>query len=191
MRRLVVALIALTLALGLAGCGGGAEEPETTAPPVAAPAAAVDPNAPPIEDKSPQEGEVFELLPDAEKLPEAVNDRLKDKQPMVIMFIDAAQLETDDVRDEVKAAVNSNAGLADLLVYDLGKYRSKDSTSVTEVQTKIQTDETAKRAQSFAREIGAVVTPFVIVVDSQGYIIFKWRGVIDRDLIGRQVERVG
>lgn len=191
MRRLVVAIFVVVLAFGLVGCGGGAEEPAPTTP-AQAPVtpAPVDPNAPVIEDTSPQIGEVFELLPSENSLPSSIKKRLESKQAMVVVFYDGKQLEADDVRSQVTRAVRDNSGMADLIEINLAKYRASETTP-TQVKTDIQSDEEAKLAQGFAREIGVDVTPFVIVIDRQGYIIFKWRGVIDRELMARQVERVG
>ncbi len=193
MRRLVVATFVVLMSLSLVACGGGGEEPEPaeTPPPAAAPAPVPDDDAAIIEDKSPTLGEMFEPFPEGEFVSEAIADRLESKQPMLLYFYDGRQKTTNDVTSEVKAAVERNRGAIDLISYDVTKYRSDESTSLAAVDPAIQEDEAGKQAIELARQMGVDFTPFVVIVDQQGYIIFKWRGPIDRDLLDRQVQRVG
>ena len=49
---------------------------------------------------------------------------------------------------------------------------------------------TRRQPSGLARTLGVTFTPFVVVTDDQGYIVFKHRGFIDRDLLEAQVQRV-
>lgn len=189
-RRLVVAACVALMALTLVGCGGG-EEPApttTTAPPPPPSAAPVATN---IADRSREESAVFAPLPTGDFLPAEVAQRLQavPKQPMILFFYDDAQLETDDARKEVVAARDANRGAIDLIEYNLGEYTSVDASGVVTVDTALDEDEPGQQAVRLAREIGVNYTPYGVIIDDQGYMIFRWRGYIDAQILEEQVAR--
>ncbi len=193
MRRIVAVLLVALLAFTLVGCGGGAEEP----PPAdtAAPAAPPPPPAPEdqalIPDRSNVEEDVFEIFPTGEFVPDSLAKKIADKQPTVILFVDGAQKDTNDVKKEVNAVIKANQGLADLFIYDLGKYASISKDGQIKVdEAALKEDPTAADAVNLARELGVSFTPFIVVTDDQGYLIFKHRGFIDAELLEPQLQRV-
>lgn len=195
MRRLVVALIVVCMSISLVACGGGAEEPppapegEAAEPAPAAPPAAANPN--PIADRSAEESNTFEPFPTGEDIPESVVDRIAEKQPMLMLFVDESQKDTNDLRDEVAIVVKDNRGRVDLLTYDVGKYSdvTKGGTVVIDA-AKLEKDPKAQESVMLARAVGVTFTPYILIVDDQGYIIYRHSGYVDSELLERQVLRV-
>jgi len=196
MRRLVAALIALLLVLTLVGCGGG-EEPadtaatdEAAAPAPAPPAAADDGAVSPIVDRSDLSEEMFEPMPNGEGVPQSVTDRLADGKAMLLLFYNSDQDVTNDLRKQVDMVAEDNTGMIDLLTYNLGKSAEVDDSGKVVVDEEELTDDPkGQEAVSFARLLEIDHVPTLIVVDEQGYQIFKSRGFIDAELLERQVER--
>ncbi len=196
MRRLVAALIVLLLAFTLVGCGGGGEDAATTSDQAAAPApapappAADDAAAAPIADRSALSEELFEPLPNGEGVPQSVTDRLADGKAMMLLFYNSDQDVTDDLRKQVDTVAEDNTGMIDLLTYNLGKSAEVDESGKVVVDEEELTDDPkGQEAVSFARLLEIDHVPTLIVVDEQGYQIFKSRGFIDAELLERQVER--
>lgn len=194
MRRLVAALIVVTLALVLAGCGGGGEEQAATPtsgesvappPPAGSQVAAVT-------DKSPDEGQDYTALPtDEDIVPTAVLERLKTKQPMVIYFYDATQRSTNDQDAQLETVMKANRGLIDLVKYDIGKFASIDASGATRADASISATANAEseRATLFADQLKISFAPYLLLVDSDGYIVWRFRGYTDAKLIEQQVVR--
>lgn len=191
-RRLVAALLVVLLAFSLAGCGGSEEAPaapdDTAVPPPveAVPVEAAEP------DRSNVETEVFEPFPPGDFVPVEVAKRLDKKpiQPMLLFFFGQKSLETDNLKAAIDEVMDENRGAIDLIAFDLGQYTSvNDKGEVTVKDAKLADDETAKRAAMLARELEVRYTPSIVLVDEQGYIIFKWRGFLDAEMLGRQVDR--
>jgi len=195
MRRFVAVLLVALLALSLVGCGGGAEEPPAeTETPATTPAPApvpVDEEAGVIPDRSAEETAVFEPFPKGDEYPQSLVAAVDSKQPTIILFTDGAQKDTNDIKSEVDTVVKENQGLVDLFTYDLGKYASvgPDGTIVVDDKA-LQEDATAKGAVELARALGVNFTPFVVITDDQGYVIYKHSGFIDAELLDAQVQRV-
>ncbi|MDZ4168856.1 MAG: hypothetical protein U1E26_04265 [Coriobacteriia bacterium] len=194
MRRLVVALTAVLLIGLVAGCGGGEEPPAETpaeAPPPAEAAPAVD-LANPIPDRSkPEDATVFEEFPQYPSLPAAVGERIAEKQPMLILFVDGSQQVTNEVRSAVDKAIDANSGLVDLIVYDIGEYTSIDASGQAVVDAEgIVEDKDASEAAVLASALKVVVTPYIVMTDDQGYLVFRSRGLIDSKLLEMHMERL-
>jgi thioredoxin-related protein len=194
MRRIVALLLVALLAFTLVGCGGGGGEEAETATDANAEAPAAPPTQAPeddalIPDRSAEETSVFQIFPTV-SVPETLAKMIADKQPTIILFVDGAQKTTNDIKKEVNAVMKANQGLAELFTYDLGKYASisKDGTIKVD-EAALKEDATAAAAVSLARQLGVSATPFIVVTDDQGYIIFKHRGFIDRDTFEAQVQR--
>ncbi|MDH4140283.1 MAG: hypothetical protein OEV43_06895 [Coriobacteriia bacterium] len=200
MRRLVAAMIAALMLLSLVGCGGGdgggegtAEQPPAAAP-VAAPAAGGDEVL--DLDETPPEGQVYMPLPTSEDvLTEEISQRLETDQPMIVYFFDSSQKTTNDQDAEIDPVMKDYRGLIDLVKYDVGKYVSTDASgAITVKETALMEgaeDETAlKVARLISKDYLAVsFTPYIVLVDSHGYIVFRFRGPIDRDFLEQQVLR--
>ncbi|PKQ16165.1 MAG: hypothetical protein CVT67_06095 [Actinobacteria bacterium HGW-Actinobacteria-7] len=192
MRRLVVAFVVAGLAFSLVGCGGGGDAPAAETPAVV-PDAFAPSGAPaePVPDYSAEETATFELFPMGEDVPKTVSDRLAEKQPMALLFVDSAQKDSDDLTAEVKAVVEENKGLIDLLVYDVGKYSGVDKDGrITIDEQQLNEDPKAQESVVLARALGVNFSPYVIIVDDQGYIIYRHSGYVDSGLLERQVQRV-
>ncbi len=194
MRRLVVALIVLSMAvmltLSLTGCGGGdAETPAAEDAPVVAAAPLVDVD--PVPDLSAEESATFVPFPEGEDVPTTVAERLASGRPMLLLFQDDMQLDDDDLRAEVNRVVKNNSGMVDLLTYDIGKYSSVNDSGAVEVDSaKLDASSAAQESVNLARLVGVTFAPYVVIVDDQGYIIFRHSGYIDSTLLERQILRV-
>lgn len=195
MRRFVLLLLVALLAFALVGCGGGggedqaATETETPATPPPPPAATEDEAI--IPDRSAEESSVFEAFPTGDFVPDGLAKKIAEKQPTIILFLDGSQKDSNDIKAEVNAVMKSNQGLVDLFTYDIGKYSSinKDGTIKAD-EAALKGDATAADAVSLARELGVKFTPYVVITDDQGYLIFKHSGFIDKELLDPQVQRV-
>jgi hypothetical protein len=194
MRRLVVAITVALVALSLAGCGGGGETAETPAAETPAAAPAPAPTGAditnPIADRSAEESNTLEPFPLGEGIPKSVSDLVADKQPMLMLFTDDEAKDSDDLAKAVEAAVEDNQGLVDLLVYDVGEYSSLKEDGTVKVDEDLSEDELAQESITLARALGVTFSPYMLIVDDQGFIIFRHSGYVDSDLIERQLLRV-
>lgn len=205
MRRLVVVVIAVVMALSLTACGGGGGDAATTtksgevatqtqatktstaAKPGAAVASENSSNT-----LSPQEASVFEAFPtDPEVLPAEIKQRLDSKRPMLIYFFDATQRHTDDARAQVDAVLADYRGLIDLVAFDVSKYVTTDASGSVQPKPGIADDPTAQQVAMLlsSNYLNVTYTPYIVFVDRQGYITYRFRGMIDADLLERQVLR--
>lgn len=191
MRRLVVALIIAMLSLTLVGCGGGGEE---AAAPAETPAAA--PAAPPastvgqeITGISKNEDDIFAPFPTGSSIATDVAERIADKQPTLIYFYDSGQYTAAQNRKAIDAVLDDNRGLVDLVAYDIGKYTTIDASGTITVDPEFATDANAQVAVEMARSLGVSFTPFIVLTDTQGYIIWKHRGLADKAFLEREVQR--
>jgi thioredoxin-related protein len=194
MRRLVVAIFVAVVALSLGGCGGGSQPAATpAATPAAAPAAAPAPAAAAagIANRSENETETFVPFPDKAFVPADLKQKITvEKQPTLIYFYDSSQQSSKEVRAIIDAVRNDNRGLVNLVAFDIGKYVITGSDGVVTVDdTKFAHDPTASQAVQLARELGVSFTPFIVLTDGQGYVIYKQRGLVDRAFLEREVLR--
>ncbi len=192
MRRLVVALFVVALALALAGCGGGGEDTATTPAPAPAPApVAVKPADGGIADRSAQPTDTFEPFPATPGIPAGVQKALDTGQPMLLLFTNGSVTGADDLKGQVDKVVADNRGLIDLFTYDMSKYTSFDANGQVVVdEAKLTADTNAQEAVTLARALKVNFTPYIVIVDDQGQVIFRWRGFIDSAMLERQVGRV-
>lgn len=191
MRRFVAAVLVAVVALALVGCGGEEPADNTAAPVAPPPVIVVEEDDALIPDRSAEESAVFEPFPINEEFPASLLEAVKSKQPTIIVFIDSAQKDTNDLRSEVDTVVKENQGLVDLFTYDLGKYAVISPDGVIDVdQKKLQEDETAKGAIELAKVMDVNFTPYIIITDDQGHVIYKHSGFIDFELLDAQVQRV-
>ena len=190
MRRLVVALMIAALALTLTGCGGGEEPAATTeavpAPVVVAPAPATDEEVTGLSDNMPA---VFEPFPMGSTITTEVAERIADKQPTLIYFYDSAQYTAAENRKAIDKVLDENRGLVDLVAYDIGKYTTIDESGTIAVLPEFQKNLAAQKAVNMARTLGVTFTPFMVLTDSQGDSIWRYRGFADKDFLEREVQR--
>lgn len=190
MRRIVVALIAATFAFSLVGCSSSTPEPAATEP-VAAPEAVVAPAATTgaVTVMSDQEQDVFEAFPDDPSVPADVKADIEAKQPMVLFFYDTSQYSSKENRKIIDKVMSSNRGLVDLFTFNLGSHFSGDASKPVEVDKEFANDAEYQSHVELARLLGVTSTPFIVVTDNQGYVTWKFRGFVDRDVLERQVLR--
>jgi hypothetical protein len=190
MRRAVVVLIAAALALTLAGCSSSSSSSSTPAtdaaatppPPVAAPVAV----APNLSDNEP---DVFSAFPTDTVVPTPLRQDIQAKQPTVLFFYDGSQNTSTEDRKVIKLVMDSNRGLADLFTFDLGKHLPGNASSPVSVDSSFAKDTTYQQSVQVARLLGVSETPYIVITDNQGYITWKFRGLVDRDVLERQVLR--
>lgn len=176
MRRLVAAIVVASLALVLVGCGGG-EKAETTKEETPKTAAPVAPAAAPTTDRSAND---YDLTPIAfpsfatTDTPAVFKDKLDAGRPMLIVFQDDRQTQTATLRAEVDAVMNEYRGLVDLITFNVGGDAA---------------DPNILAAVTYASELAVNNTPYMIVVDKNGFIIWRNKGFAERGIIEREVER--
>ncbi len=196
MRRLVAALVVALMVISLAGCGGGGDTEssgevtaQTQAPPASG-AAATDEEATP--DMTALEEQTYEPFPtDSEVITSELADRLDTGQPMIVFFYDSNQKTSDDQREEIDTVLKDYRGLIELVAYDAGTYVVISDTGKITVSPDLLEDDTANRVARLMSEdfLGISFTPYLIFVDSDGYITYRYRGFVDSELIERQVLR--
>jgi hypothetical protein len=201
MRRSVVALVVVLLALVLAGCGGGGGA-ETATPPAgeaAAPAPAGgtpgSSSLAPLTNRSANVTDTFVPFSkiDSASIPAELRQKIiVEKQPTLIYFYDSSQQISNEVRTIIDKVRSQNRGLVDLVAYDIGKYLSADSTGVVSIDSskfKKAGDDTL--AVKLARDpaINVTFTPYIVITDGQGYMIYKHHGLVDREFLEREVLR--
>lgn len=183
MRRLVAALMVAMLVFVLAACGGGGEE-QTQTPSgqqaAAPPPAEVAEGEAPGPDRSPLEETTFEAFPRGGQItPTAILENLEDGKPMIILFYDWTQPETDDISDNIGLVMDDYRGMIELITFDMRKADPK----LPEVDPEL------KKAAQLADRLGVKMTPYILIVDSQGLITWRWRGPADQPTIEREVMR--
>jgi hypothetical protein len=194
MRRTVAVLIVALLALTLVACGGGTSEEE----PVTTPDTGEAAPPPPVEDEapdlSPLEEQVYKPFPVDSELgvPAAIQSRLDAGQPMIIVFYDDSQKTTDDQEDIIRSVTETYRGLIDVVSFNLGAYVTQDAQGAITVQAGLSEDETAKQVARLidADHLDVRFTPFLVIVDDQGYVTWRHRGISDDKTLEREVLRV-
>lgn len=197
MRRLVVAVTVLALSAVLAGCGGGdtsgtTSETEDTSGQTAAAAPVVPAGTALIADRSARDdATVFEPFPLDSTVPKALAEKIKAKQPTLILFMNSSQKVTSEVRQAVDAAIEQNSGVVELVVFDIGKYTSVDASGNAVVDAAgISDDKTGSQAVILAHDLGVTTLPYIVMTDDQGYVVFRHRGLVDEEFLEMHMERL-
>jgi len=179
MRRIVVAVLAVGLALSMAGCGGGDPETTETTPPAATPAAGTPAETPVLTDRSPVEQGAPEPFPSLEgtTVPEMLAAKLQAGRPLLVFFYDRTELETKPQRAEIDDVLSEYRGLIDLVTFDVGATTGGVAT------------DGAKQAVALANGLRVSSTPYIIIVDGNGFITWRWLGYVDREIINKEVLR--
>lgn len=196
MRRLVAALVVALMLVMLTGCGGGGDEAssgevtaQTQAPPPSSGAAATEDDT---GDMTALEEQVYEPFPtDAEVITAEITERLDVGQPMIVYFYDSAQKTSENQRAEIDLVFEDYRGLIELIAYDAGTYVDISESGKITVSPDLLDDETANSIARLMSEdyLGITFTPYLVFVDSNGYITYRYRGFVDSELIERQVLR--
>ncbi len=196
MRRILVAFLVALLAIAsltLFACG-------TDEPLAPDPLVETDPEPPIVveeleaPDVSPAEEVVYEPFPvDPEiGVPDAIQSRLDAGQPMIILFIDETQKTTDDQREAIDSVTEKYQGLIDLVTFDVSRFVTQDSDGRITVEVEISDDETAKQVARLIDEDNLDIrfTPFIVIVDDEGYVTWRHRGIAESKILEREVLRV-
>jgi hypothetical protein len=191
MRRIVVALIAATFALTLVGCGGSSTPTPAATTTAAAPEAVVAPAASTavVTQLSENEPDVFSAFPTDTVVPAGVKADIEAKQPMVLFFYDSTQHASTENRKIIDKVIASNRGLVDLFTFNLGSHFTGNASDPVAVDKGFAKDAGFQSNVQLARLLGVNQTPYIVVTDNQGYITWKFRGFVDRDVLERQVLR--
>jgi len=193
--RIAVAIGLLVLALAVVGCGGGGDEaaqaPDATvdqaapAPPAQGGAAAAAPV-----DLSPAEPAKYEPFPrDEQTTPPAVIERIEARQPLLVLFFDPAQKDTNDQRAEVDKVIDDYRGAIDLVSFDVGKFVKTNTDGSIEVDPAFAQDPAAQQSARLVSTLGVSYTPYIVITDSNGYITARFRGFVDAKDLQREVLR--
>lgn len=200
MRRLVVLTLAAVVTLTLSGCGGGGGSSTTSTPSgtnsAAAPSAAA-PSAPSkgsgstgvIPDRSAPASQKYTPLPsDSSVVPTTVADEVEAKQPMLLFFYDSTQKSSAAQRAQIDNAIKPYRGLIDVIGYNVAKYVTNDG-AVVYIDPALARNAAQKKVVSFANVLGVNFTPFVIITDKNGYVVWRGRGYQDAKLLQQQIMR--
>jgi hypothetical protein len=133
--------------------------------------------------------DVFEPFPKGSFVPTAVAQDVQMKQPMLLYFFDGTQYTSKANRKIIDTVTSKNRGLVDVFTYDLGKHFSGTAADPAQVDASYAKDTAYQQAVALARSLSVSNTPFIIITDSQGYIIWEFRGLTDRDLLEQQILR--
>jgi hypothetical protein len=180
MRKFVAALLVAALALTLVGCGGGGEDTATTdetTTDTTTQQSATTEEVVVTPDKSANDSDITPAaFPSfvTTATPAIFTDKLDQGRPMIIVFYDDGQQITSTVLAEVDAVMQEYRGLIDLLTFSV----SGDAS-----------DPNAQAAVTYASELGAASTPYILIVDSGGYITWRSKGYAEQAIIKREVER--
>jgi len=145
-----------------------------------------------MENRSENETTTFAPFPTGSTVPTDVAQKITvDKQPTLIYFYDSTQQASKEVRVIIDAVRNQNRGMVDLIAYDIGKYVHADADGNVTIDDTLASDPAAKAAVVLARDpaIHVSFTPFIVLTDGQGYIIYKHSGLIDQAFLEREVLR--
>jgi hypothetical protein len=194
MRKSILVVFLLVVALALTGCGGKKADTATdtsassttNAEDANAKKAQVEPLV--VGDRSANESETFEPFPTGSFVPEELKASIAAKRPTILYFYDSSNTSTVN-RTMIDAVRAQNSGLIDLALFDMGRYTTTSPDGVVSVSPSVSNDPGAQQAIQLARTIGAATLPYVVVTDGQGYIIWKSHGLLDKALLDREVQR--
>jgi len=189
MRRVVTALVLFTVAMALVACSsdsGTATTPTTptTGTAVAVPAgtAAATTGAKDIYSPT-QTVSADERFPsDKSVVPSAIVTDLAAGKPMIVFYYDPTTKVSSEQRKEIDAAMKKYRGTIDLfaLDYTAGVGSTVTSTSLSPEVQKIELLSSALKVNT---------TPYIVLVDAAGRVVYRFAGFVDRTLLSREVLR--
>jgi len=119
---------------------------------------------------------------DAASVPKAVIDNLTAKKPMLVFWYDPSTNVSDDERDEIDAVLKKYAGLITLVSFDYTVGIPEGSASTT-LPAEID------KAERMTGLLKVTTTPYLVFVNANGQITWRFSGFVDRGLIEREVMR--
>jgi len=170
----------------LAACTGGAPAgtatPTTPTTPATTPGASVvATNADILSPTQPvAEGEMFPTDPNA--VPTAVLANLTAKKPMLVFYYDPTTKVAADTRKQIDAALKKHVGAIELVAID---YTAGLGSGTATATSSPEVD----KAELMAGVLKVKTTPYLIFVDAEGRITYRFAGYVDRMLIEREVQR--
>jgi hypothetical protein len=188
MRRVVTALVLVSVVGALVACSSGSPT-TTTGTPVPA-AGTVVPAA--TSGAANPSGDILSPLPastpveafptDAASVPQAVLDDLAAHKPMLIFFYDPTTHVSAGQRTEINAVMKKYAGAIQLVSFDYTTGVPVGSSTAT-LPAEID------KAERMTGLLKIDTTPYIVFVNANGLITFRFAGFVDRGLIEREVMR--
>lgn len=183
MRRILVAIVAALAVLSLTACSGSSSSSSsstTTSTATSTPAPAPATGSTPVNaDASAIESDFPQAFPaiTTTATPAAIKQDLADAQPMLLLFYDHTQDVSKNERVQVDTALKQYRGLIDLVTFDIAK--TSDGTAGTAAQT----------AAALASDLKISRTPYIVMVDGNGFITWRFKGYVDSGIIEREILR--
>ena len=189
MRRVVTALVLVSVAVALVACSSGS--PTTTAgTPVPATGGAVVPVTAPAAGNP--TGDVLSPIPagtpvqafptDPASVPQVVLDNLTAHKPMLLFFYDPSTHVSGDQLTEINVVLNKYVGAIELVSFDYTTGIPVGSATTT-LPAEID------KAERMVGLLKINTTPYIVFVNASGQITFRFSGFVDRGLIEREVMR--
>jgi len=173
------------VAMSIVACSSGGTTPTETGTPVPAAGTVVTPVAPAGNGDilSPLAVNVPDVFPtDAASVPKTVIDNLAAKKPMLVFWYDPSTHVSSDQRTEINAAIRKYAGEITLVSFD---YTSGIPTGSMGTTLPVEID----KAERMTGLLKVTTTPYMVFVNANGQITFRFSGFVDRGLIEREVMR--
>jgi len=188
MRRVVTGLVMLMVAMALVACSAPADTGTAGTPAAGTPVvpAVTGTNAAPSGDVlSPtQTVGVNDMFPtDVGTVPTAIAADLTAKKPMLVFYYDPTLKASDDQRDEIDRAMKKYRGTIDLFALDFTKGILPSGASSTTLNPETQ------KVELLSAALGITTTPYIVLVDSSGRVVYKFAGFVDRQLLTREILR--
>jgi hypothetical protein len=119
---------------------------------------------------------------DAAGIPKSVLDNLAAKKPMLIFWYDPTTRVSHDQRTEIDAALDQFAGEITLFAFD---YTSGIPVGSATTSLPAEID----KAERMTQLLKVSTTPYIVFVNANGVITFRFAGFVDRTLLKREVMR--
>ncbi len=121
-------------------------------------------------------------------MPSDLKSAIDAKEPTLIFFYDSSATSKAN-RKIIDAVRTDNRGDVGLYTYDISKFVVTSPTGVVTVDPALANDPNATQAVQLAKALGVSSAPFVVITDGQGYITWRFRGLLDKAFLEREVQR--
>jgi len=189
MRRVVTALVLVSVAVALVACSSAGPTTTTSAPVPASGGAVVPATAPAAGNPT---GDILSPVPastpvqafptDPASVPQVVLDNLAAHKPMLVFFYDPGTHVSDDQRTEINAALKKYIGAIELVSFDYTTGVPVGSATTT-LPAEID------KAERMVGLLKINTTPYIVFVNANGQITYRFAGFVDRGLIEREIMR--
>lgn len=185
MRRVVIALVLIMVAVSLVACssGGATSTTDTQVPATGATPPAATPAAAPAQgdNLSPLPSSASAAFPtDPASVPQAVLDDLVAHKPMLVFWFDPTTNVSTDQRAEIDVVLKKYVGAIELVSFD---YTSGIPVGGSTLPAEID------KSERMTGLLNVNTTPYIVLVDSNGQITHRFAGFVDRGLLEREVLR--